>query len=168
MELSARSARPPFPTLRDFCVRLDLCAFMEPPLHTSSCWDLILDLSPLVSDCPLLARICPCQPTVVILALTSAGHKRRPDYHQCHYAFCQTRRASGSSDPRSSLGTGEAAVRRWVILGLIVIGSLLLLTVTRSRTPINQPAPDFLLPDLTGQVVRLSQLKGKVILLNVW
>ena len=30
------------------------------------------------------------------------------------------------------------------------------------------PAPDFLLPDLQGQVVRLSQLKGKVVLLNVW
>jgi peroxiredoxin len=32
----------------------------------------------------------------------------------------------------------------------------------------NQPAPDFLLPDLNGQVVRLSQLKGKVVMLNVW
>ena len=59
-------------------------------------------------------------------------------------------------------------MRKWVVLGLIVVGALLLLTVTRSRTPINQPAPDFLLPDLNGQVVRLSQLKGKVVILNIW
>jgi cytochrome c biogenesis protein CcmG/thiol:disulfide interchange protein DsbE len=59
-------------------------------------------------------------------------------------------------------------VRRWLVLGLLVVGSVLLLTVTRSRPPINQPAPDFLLPDLNGQVVHLSQLKGKVVMLNVW
>ena len=29
-------------------------------------------------------------------------------------------------------------------------------------------ADDFLLPDINGQVVRLSQLKGKIVFLNVW
>ena len=59
-------------------------------------------------------------------------------------------------------------MRKWLVLGLIVVSCIFLLTVTRSRTPTSQPAPDFLLPDLNGQVVRLSQLKGKVVLLNVW
>lgn len=59
-------------------------------------------------------------------------------------------------------------MRKRLILGVIVVGCVLLLTLTRSRSPSSQPAPDFLLPDLNGQVVRLSQLKGKVVLLNVW
>jgi peroxiredoxin len=54
------------------------------------------------------------------------------------------------------------------VLGLVVVSCGLLLTLTRSQTPAPTPAPDFLLPDLHGQVVRLSQLKGKVVLLNVW
>ena len=30
------------------------------------------------------------------------------------------------------------------------------------------PAPDFILPDLDGKMVRLADFKGKVVLLNVW
>jgi len=59
-------------------------------------------------------------------------------------------------------------VRKWLILGAVVAGSLFLLTLTRSQAPSVRPAPDFLLPDLNGQVVRLSQLKGKVVMLNIW
>jgi peroxiredoxin len=59
-------------------------------------------------------------------------------------------------------------VRKWVILGVIVLGAGFLLTFTRSQVPTSRPAPDFLLPDVQGQVVRLSQLKGKVVMLNVW
>jgi peroxiredoxin len=59
-------------------------------------------------------------------------------------------------------------VRKWLVLGLSVAGCVFLLTITRSQVPANKPAPDFLLPDLNGQVVRLSQLKGKVVMLNVW
>lgn len=59
-------------------------------------------------------------------------------------------------------------MRRWLILGVVVVGCGLLLTLARSPAPANKPAPDFLLPDLQGQVVRLSQLKGKVVLLNIW
>jgi peroxiredoxin len=51
---------------------------------------------------------------------------------------------------------------------VVVVGCGLLLTLARSPAPANKPAPDFLLPDLQGQVVRLSQLKGKVVLLNFW
>ncbi|MGE5250639.1 MAG: redoxin domain-containing protein [Bacteroidota bacterium] len=33
---------------------------------------------------------------------------------------------------------------------------------------INQPAPDFLLPDLTGSFHRLSDHKGKIVVVNFW
>ena len=60
-------------------------------------------------------------------------------------------------------------MRKGFILGLVVVVcGVMLLTRTPARAPLPTPAPDFLLPDLQGQVVRLSQLKGKVVLLNVW
>lgn len=59
-------------------------------------------------------------------------------------------------------------MRKWLILSMIVLGGGVLLTLTRSEAPGVRPAADFLLPDLQGQVVRLSQFKGKVVLLNVW
>jgi peroxiredoxin len=59
-------------------------------------------------------------------------------------------------------------VRRVLILAIIVIGFGLLLTLVRAPSSLQQSAPDFVLPDLTGQVVRLSQLRGKVVLLNIW
>lgn len=62
-------------------------------------------------------------------------------------------------------------MRSWLILGgvgmLVLLGVVILLT-TPSQTTLPRPAPDFLLPDMRGQAVRLSQLKGKVVLLNVW
>ena len=62
-------------------------------------------------------------------------------------------------------------MRAWLILGgvgmLVLLGVVILIT-TPSQTTLPRPAPDFLLPDMGGQAVRLSQLKGKVILLNVW
>src|SRR5512140_3041901 len=32
----------------------------------------------------------------------------------------------------------------------------------------NEPAPDFVLPDLNGDLVRLSDLWGKIVILNFW
>ncbi len=62
-------------------------------------------------------------------------------------------------------------MRKWVLLGLILIGfggaiGLLLGTPTARKLP--APAPDFVLPNLDGQATRLSNFRGKVILLNVW
>lgn len=62
-------------------------------------------------------------------------------------------------------------MRSWLILGgvgmLVLLGVVILIT-TPSQTTLPRPAPDFLLPDMGGQAVRLSQLKGKVVLLNIW
>jgi peroxiredoxin len=46
-------------------------------------------------------------------------------------------------------------------------GAILLAAVTlRSRTP--SLAPDFAVPDLAGQAVRLSAYRGQVVLVNLW
>lgn len=62
-------------------------------------------------------------------------------------------------------------MRRWLLLGA-AFGVLGIGAVVLVRTPappaFPYPAPDFLLPDTRGQAVRLSQLKGKVVFLNVW
>lgn len=59
-------------------------------------------------------------------------------------------------------------MRRVLLLALVVVGFGLLLMLVRAPAPEQRAAPDFVLPDLNGQVVRLSQLRGKVVLLNVW
>ena len=58
--------------------------------------------------------------------------------------------------------------------GLKILGGVLALGVVaaaglaalRHRAP--TMAPDFVLPDLAGQAVRLSALRGKVVVLNLW
>lgn len=59
-------------------------------------------------------------------------------------------------------------MRRVLVLALVVLGAGLLLTLFRAPSTGPSVAPDFILPDMNGQVVRLSQLKGKVVLLNLW
>lgn len=60
-------------------------------------------------------------------------------------------------------------MKRWLVFfaGVVVVFAVL---VTWTRQPNRKvlPAQDFLLPDLQGQAVRLSQLKGKVVMLNIW
>jgi peroxiredoxin len=50
-----------------------------------------------------------------------------------------------------------------VLIGLLLAGGLAWL---RGRTP--QLAPDFSVADVAGKTVRLSALRGKVVLVNVW
>src|ERR1051325_10242000 len=59
-------------------------------------------------------------------------------------------------------------MRRVLILAVVVLGCGLLLMIVRAPSSSPRVAPDFVLPDMNGQVVRLSQLKGKVVLLNIW
>src|SRR5215470_1386224 len=59
-------------------------------------------------------------------------------------------------------------MRKWLFLALVILGFGFLITIARSPSQGRKPAPEFLLPDPQGQVVRLSQLKGKVVMLNIW
>jgi len=59
-------------------------------------------------------------------------------------------------------------VRRALIVVVMVVGFGLLLLLVRAPTSSPRVAPDFILPDMSGQVVQLSQLKGKVVMLNIW
>jgi peroxiredoxin len=64
------------------------------------------------------------------------------------------------------------------LMKLLLVGSSLLLllacsdqqngTVTSQGADKGQPAPDFTLTDMQGQQVSLSDLKGKVVILNFW
>ncbi|MGH7422299.1 MAG: redoxin domain-containing protein [Candidatus Methylomirabilales bacterium] len=70
------------------------------------------------------------------------------------------------------------ARRGWILLGaasLLFVGvSLALLQVKggkaalEARPEVGYIAPDFALPSLGGQTVRLSDLRGKAVLLNFW
>lgn len=70
------------------------------------------------------------------------------------------------------------ARRGWILLGaasLLFMGvSLALLQVKggkaalEARPEVGYLAPDFTLPSLDGQTVRLSDLRGKAVLLNFW
>jgi peroxiredoxin len=60
-------------------------------------------------------------------------------------------------------GRGVKVLGATVAIGLVAAGALLGLT---SRGP--KLAPDFAVADLAGRTVRLSSLRGKVVLLNVW
>ena len=55
-----------------------------------------------------------------------------------------------------------------IALGTAAIGAVLLALAlwARDRTP--DVAPDFAVPDLSGQAVRLSAYRGQVVLVNIW
>ena len=60
-------------------------------------------------------------------------------------------------------------MRKWLVIGLVVLGcGFVFLTLTPSGPSLPKAAEDFLLPSMNGQAVRLSQLKGRVVFLNVW
>src|SRR5262249_39182460 len=55
-----------------------------------------------------------------------------------------------------------------IAVGTAAIGAVLLALAlwARDRTP--DVAPDFAVPDLAGQAVRLSAYRGQVVLVNIW
>ncbi|MDQ0339185.1 peroxiredoxin [Caldalkalibacillus uzonensis] len=61
---------------------------------------------------------------------------------------------------------------RVIVLGIIVlaIGSAFFTAYTSDDTPvkIGEPAPDFVLENLQGEQVRLSDYKGKGVFINFW
>ena len=50
-------------------------------------------------------------------------------------------------------------------LGVVAVAAV---GALQCRSPVPAIAPDFAVPDLSGQAVRLSGLRGKVVLLNLW
>src|SRR5262249_31052239 len=89
---------------------------------------------------------------------------RRPDRGAAHQpgAGDRGRHAVGA---RSAVA-GSRGLRIFggtLLIGLLLAGGLAWL---RGRTP--QLAPDFSVADVEGKTVRLSALRGKVVLVNVW
>jgi DsbE subfamily thiol:disulfide oxidoreductase len=60
--------------------------------------------------------------------------------------------------------------RRWLTVLLVLAVAALSLWTTLSKPKARRPlsAPSFVLPDLGGKVVRMEDLRGKVVLLNLW
>lgn len=62
-------------------------------------------------------------------------------------------------------------MNRWVAPVLVLalaLGVAFFLQQTRSSSRSGYPAPDFRLPDLSGRYHSLSDLRGKIVFLNVW
>jgi peroxiredoxin len=55
-----------------------------------------------------------------------------------------------------------------VISLLLVLGAVLLLQQGQREPTAHFAAPDFVLPDIEGRVHQLTDLRGNVVLLNVW
>ena len=53
------------------------------------------------------------------------------------------------------------------LFGLLAIGVFVLMFYLRSPATV-VAAPDFILPDLAGKTVRLNELRGKVVIVNLW
>jgi len=61
--------------------------------------------------------------------------------------------------------TGIAELARAAMLGLLFVTAG---ACQRGAALVGQPAPEFSLADLKGNAVRLANLKGKVVFMNVW
>jgi cytochrome c biogenesis protein CcmG/thiol:disulfide interchange protein DsbE len=90
---------------------------------------------------------------------------------------------SGSASPRhDALSASDSRLSRreimraliGVLAGLLIIALVWILTARtaqQSLPPVSEmsrPAPDFALPGLDGTTVRLSDYRGKVVLVNFW
>ena len=60
----------------------------------------------------------------------------------------------------------------FMLIAIVGIGAAaapdILPFVERNVVKLGEPAPNFQLPDLNGRLVTLSDLRGKVVLLNFW
>ena len=68
---------------------------------------------------------------------------------------------------RSRPRWGQMLVWVGLILLLVIVG-LVLFNNRRGRVAVGEPAPDFSLTSFDGQTYRIAELRGKVILVNIW
>ena len=68
--------------------------------------------------------------------------------------------------PRSRLGLGSIML----IIGILAVAGVFGLALARQNKaqPTNGPAPDFSVTTFDGQPVKLSELRGKVVMINFW
>ncbi len=68
--------------------------------------------------------------------------------------------------PRSRLGLGSIML----IIGILAVAGVFGLALARQNKaqPTNGPAPDFSVTTFDGQPVKLSDLRGKVVMINFW
>jgi len=57
---------------------------------------------------------------------------------------------------------------RIATMGLVVAGTVAALVLFQGCPSRPRSAPDFALPDLSGRVIRMRDLRGKVVVLNLW
>jgi peroxiredoxin len=55
-----------------------------------------------------------------------------------------------------------------LVTGALGVAAVLTVGALQCRAPAPTIAPDFAVPDLDGQAVRLSNFRGRVVLLNLW
>lgn len=102
-------------------------------------------------------------------AVLSDGAQRAEYDRGLNGAAPQARRSSGGLSRREMLTALGGAV-----VGLLVIGLVWVISGRNAQPALppvgelNRPAPDFTLPGLDGQDVRLSDYRGKVVLVNFW
>ena len=59
-------------------------------------------------------------------------------------------------------------MRKFLFAGMMVVGLVGLLGMAARPPLVGGPAPEIMLKNLQGQEVRLSDLRGKIVLLNFW
>ena len=81
----------------------------------------------------------------------------------------QTRKPHTNAGPLLSLAAGLALIAA-SLFGFWWLGRGASLQPAAANSPAMQgkPAPDFALPDINGKMVRLSDLRGQVVLINLW
>ena len=119
------------------------------PDGTIFCWYLVL-----ASGARFLVEFLRVNPVVM----------RQPDFRTARQPRARPHRRCAAA------GAGTMARSRGLRIALVTVAlgvaAVLAVGALHGRTP--ALAPDFAVPDLAGQAVRLSDLRGKVVLLNLW
>jgi thiol-disulfide isomerase/thioredoxin len=93
-------------------------------------------------------------------------------------------RPLGTSPEPESAPRKPTPVSTWIIIGVVVIGALVYISKTRrdreahaaigggtliaAQTVVGRPAPDFSLPTIDGKTIRLSDFKGRPVIVDFW